>query len=129
MRHSGNVYETFGITKHEPIKPLQSLLDVTPLKLALSAKCTIHDVTVWCSLISVISFFNLLHFFCQSSVGKDILFCNFWLVCQLVRIANVYDSGTGYNIFNQINSPLIPPMLTIPKITNSNIFINLVCLS
>jgi len=35
----------FGDSKHEPVKPLQSLLDVTPSKLALSAKCTIHDVT------------------------------------------------------------------------------------
>jgi len=35
---------SFGDSKHEPIEPLQSLLDVTPLKLALSAKCTIHDV-------------------------------------------------------------------------------------
>ena len=35
---------SFGDSKHKPVKPLQSLLDVTPLKLALSAKCTIHDV-------------------------------------------------------------------------------------
>lgn len=35
---------SFGDSKHEPVKPLHRLLDVTPLKLALSAKCTIHDV-------------------------------------------------------------------------------------
>src|SRR5690554_2562190 len=35
---------SFGDSKHEPVKPLQSLLNVTPFKLALSAKCTIHDV-------------------------------------------------------------------------------------
>jgi hypothetical protein len=35
---------SFGDSKHEPVKPLQSLLNVTPLNLALSAKCTIHDV-------------------------------------------------------------------------------------
>ncbi len=35
---------SFGDSKHEPVEPLQSLLDVTPLKLALSAKCTIRDV-------------------------------------------------------------------------------------
>ena len=35
---------SFGDSKHEPVKPLQSLLNVTTLKLALSAKCTIHDV-------------------------------------------------------------------------------------
>jgi hypothetical protein len=38
---------SFGDLKHEPIKPLQSLLDVTPLILTLSAKCTIHDVSGW----------------------------------------------------------------------------------
>ena len=32
------------------------------------------------------------------SVGKDILFCNFWLVCRLKRIANVY--GFQHWIFN-----------------------------
>jgi len=29
-------------------------------------------------------------FHSADSVGKDILFCNFWLVFRLVRIANVY---------------------------------------
>jgi hypothetical protein len=54
---------------------------------------------------------------------------HFWSVRQLVRIANVYGFRAGYIIFNQINNPLIPPMDTIPKITNSNILINLFCLS
>ena len=35
---------SFGDSKHKPVEPLQSLLDITPLKLAISAKCTIHDV-------------------------------------------------------------------------------------
>jgi hypothetical protein len=35
---------SFGDSKHEPVELLQSLLDVIPSKLALSAKCTIHDV-------------------------------------------------------------------------------------
>lgn len=35
---------SYGDSKYEPVKPLQSLLNVTPTKLALSAKCTIHDV-------------------------------------------------------------------------------------
>jgi hypothetical protein len=35
---------SFGDSKHKPVKPLQCLLDVTPSILALSAKCTIHDV-------------------------------------------------------------------------------------
>ena len=38
---------SFGDSKHKPVKPLHRLLYVTPLKLALSAKCTIHDVTNW----------------------------------------------------------------------------------
>src|SRR5690554_8069702 len=44
---------SFGDSKHEPVKPLQSLLDVTLLKLALSAKCTIHDVVFSCFILSV----------------------------------------------------------------------------
>jgi len=32
------VYEALGISKHFPVKPLQILLNVTPLKLALSAQ-------------------------------------------------------------------------------------------
>jgi len=35
---------SFGDSKHKPVEPLQGLLNVAPLKLALSAKCTIHDV-------------------------------------------------------------------------------------
>ncbi len=44
MRANGWVYETFGISKRFPIKPLQSLLNVPLLKLALSAKCFIYRV-------------------------------------------------------------------------------------
>ena|SRR5690554_6903707 len=35
---------SFGDSKHEPVKPLHRLFDVTLLILALYAKCTIHDV-------------------------------------------------------------------------------------
>ncbi len=35
---------SFGISKHEPVEPLHRLFDITPLKLALYAKCTIQDV-------------------------------------------------------------------------------------
>jgi hypothetical protein len=35
---------SFGDSKHEPVKPIQSLLDVTLSKLVLSAKWTIDDV-------------------------------------------------------------------------------------
>jgi len=44
---NGWVYETFGTSNRFPIKPLQSLLNVLPLKLALSAKCFIYRVTNW----------------------------------------------------------------------------------
>jgi len=53
---------SFGDLKHEPVEPLQSLLDVTPLKLALSAKCTIHDVTAWGSIIYII-FLSICYYF------------------------------------------------------------------
>src|SRR5690554_3121962 len=45
---------SFGDSKHKPVKPLHRLLCVTPLILALSAKCTIHDVTNWPLFIKVL---------------------------------------------------------------------------
>jgi hypothetical protein len=50
---------SFGDSKHETVKPLQSLLEVTPSKLALSAKCTIHDVVFSC-FIKIMSFVSFL---------------------------------------------------------------------
>jgi len=47
MVTNGWVYETFGISKRFPVKPLQCLLNVLPLKPALSAKCFIYRVTNW----------------------------------------------------------------------------------
>ena len=47
MVGNGWVYETFGISMQLPIKPLQCLLNVPPLKLALSAKCFIYRVPNW----------------------------------------------------------------------------------
>lgn len=44
MNANGRVYETFGNSKRFPVKPLRCLLNVTPLKLALSAKCFIYRV-------------------------------------------------------------------------------------
>jgi hypothetical protein len=51
MLGNGHVYETFGISKGKPVKPLQFLLNVTALKLKLSAKCFIYFVSCWCSFI------------------------------------------------------------------------------
>ena len=70
---------SFGDSKHKPVKPLHRLLDVTPLKLTLSAKCTIHDVVCPCFLSAV----------CPC-IGAAILFGKFWLALGLVRLANVY---------------------------------------
>ena len=73
---------SFGDSKNKPVKPLHRLLDVKPLKLALYAKCTIHDVTAWCSLYSVI-FLSICYYF-PSAVcwGRQAL----WLVL-VVRLA------------------------------------------
>jgi len=70
---------SFGDSKHKPVKPLQSLFGVTPLKLALSAKCTIHDVVCPCFLSAV----------CPCG-GAAILFGKFWFALWLMRLANVY---------------------------------------
>ncbi len=52
---------SFGDSKHETVKPLQRILNLTPSKLALSAKCTIHDVTHRTSLtISSLCLFSIL---------------------------------------------------------------------
>ena len=50
--HNGMCMVSFGDSKHEPVKQLQRLLDVKPLKLALSAKCTIHDVIAMCFIFN-----------------------------------------------------------------------------
>ena len=47
------VYETFGASKRFSIKPLQGLLNVPPLKLALAAKCFIYRVVCWAYSLSV----------------------------------------------------------------------------
>ncbi len=51
---------SFGDSKHEPVKPLQSLLGVTRSNIALSAKCTIHDVANWRLFVQI--YFFLLYF-------------------------------------------------------------------
>ena len=51
LAYNGWVYETFGISKRFPIKPLRCLLNVLPLKLALSAKCFIYRVVCWALFI------------------------------------------------------------------------------
>jgi len=43
--------KAFGISKSKPVKPLQILLNITALKLALSAKCFIYIVVCWALFI------------------------------------------------------------------------------
>src|SRR5690554_2180673 len=85
---------SFGDSKLEPVEPPQCLLNVTPSNLALSAKCTIHDVRGWClfiihSLSDCYCFLNLsfeallfpkkiVFRVGKKSVGKDILIDKFW---------------------------------------------------
>ncbi len=88
-----------------PIKPLQSLLSVPPLKLALTAKCFIYRVVCW-ALFIISLIINILQSKIRSiealpflkklvfRVGKkrwqtDKLYCNFLVACRLVRIAIV----------------------------------------
>ena len=64
---------SFGDLKHELVKPLQSLLDVTPLKLALSAKCTIHYVMLSPFYYYIISFSLSFNWFKFSNVFSLVL--------------------------------------------------------
>jgi len=104
---------SFGDSKHEPVKPLHSLLDVTPLKLALSAKCTIHDVTAWCSFISVF-FLSICYYFsvCRAwgqthlltSFGCAVGFLSDLAMCVAVKrwhvLLIVFHFYLIYNVFH-----------------------------
>jgi hypothetical protein len=70
---------SFGDSKHKPVKTPHRLLDVIAFKLALYAKCTIHDVVCPCFMSAV----------CLCGWAA-ILFGKFWLALGLVRLANVY---------------------------------------
>lgn len=48
MEHNGYVYETFGISKHFPVKLQLLLIRAVPLDNPLTAKCFIYDVVHWC---------------------------------------------------------------------------------
>jgi len=58
----------FGTSKHKPVKPLQFPLNITALKLALSAKCFIYRVRCWALFIfSQLSSFYALIFVLSGS--------------------------------------------------------------
>jgi hypothetical protein len=46
--HNGHVYETFGISKHFPVKLQVLLIRAETLDNPLTAKCFIYDVTTRC---------------------------------------------------------------------------------
>ena len=50
---NGCVYETFGISKHCPVKLQELLIRAEMLDNPLTAKCFIYDVGNWCLSISV----------------------------------------------------------------------------
>ena len=53
MHNNGCVYETFGISKHFPVKLPQLLIRGGTLDNPLTAKCFIYDVTGWASCLFV----------------------------------------------------------------------------
>jgi hypothetical protein len=64
----GYVYETFGISKHFPVKLQLLLIRAVPLAKPLTAKCFIYDV-VCCYLSSSCTFNIFLH---KSSISEII---------------------------------------------------------
>ena len=90
---NGWVYETFGISKRFPIKPLHCLLNVPPLKLALSAKCFIYRVVFSCFIPPV-----------SPCVWVAILFDKFWSGRRLfVRLGNVYGYAGWAFIYSSLS--------------------------
>jgi hypothetical protein len=95
MNANGYVYETFGISKHLSVKPLQSLLSVMPLKLALSAKCFIYRVVRWPLLFSNLFVSFLTHCLSVRVLERDGLegsFGIFGLRASLAGMPNVPES-------------------------------------
>src|SRR5574344_815172 len=54
IMYNGYVYETFGISKHFPVKLQLLLIRAEMFDNSLTAKCFIHDVGCWCSIFPVI---------------------------------------------------------------------------
>jgi hypothetical protein len=80
---NGYVYETFGISKHFPVKLQVLLIRAEKLDNPMTAKCFIYDVTAWCSVfqsckpLSLFSFrviFILLSSFLSACVSAFFVF-------------------------------------------------------
>jgi hypothetical protein len=79
MAHQRFVYEALGVYKH--------------FTLGLSLTLFIYSnfgLITCCPMIYTLCCAVVLCFRLSVSVGKDILFCNYWLQRGLVRIVNVY---------------------------------------
>ena len=91
-------YPKVAISKHFTVNQAQTLIEAQSLIYPLKRHFWVGAV------VRSVFFFRLdFHSFVRISfsVGKDILFCNFWLKHWLVRIANVY----GFQCWH-INSTL-----------------------
>ena len=63
VRHNGYVYETFGISKHFPVKLQVLLIRAETFDISLTAKCFIYDVMRLPFLFSIILFVKFVHYF------------------------------------------------------------------
>ncbi len=87
---NGYVYETFGISKHFPVKLQVPLTRAMLLDNPLTATCFIYDVVHWRSLSSVILTLKFAALSCLLCVGTDTLFDKFWSCVWLFeRLGNV----------------------------------------
>ena len=57
---NGHVYETFGISKHFPVKLQELLKRAETLDNSLTAKCFIYDVSGWLSFIRIMFYLFVL---------------------------------------------------------------------
>ena len=73
LYHNGHVYETFGISKHFPVKLQLLLIRVEMLHNALTAKCFIYDVVRWWLFIILLIFFSF-HSFIKSFLSLILFF-------------------------------------------------------
>ncbi len=64
---NGYVYETFGISKHFPVKLQVPLIRAEMLDNPLTAKCFIYDVTCWRSVYRHFLFFLIISSHCFKS--------------------------------------------------------------
>jgi hypothetical protein len=125
---------SFGELKHKTVKPLQSSLNVLPLKSALFAKCTIHAVGASCFLFFLFSTYSVnrlgspflfirviifvLLFSCAWGIFKNIfpgwagtLFGWLWLSNGFERPANVCGCCFGLSYSSSSNNLLSKSLL------------------